>query len=268
MKNLQKIKKILKKEIQMYFRQELQYRDLLIARILTDIIRIFTVCFVWLSVGGNSGGVSQGYIVTYYLLTVFVTRLMSDFSIQKGPSDVITGKFSKYIIKPYSHLVEYLGINVGYSVLRFVLALPAFILGIFLVGDLWVLDFNPYTIFLSVLAMVLGFFMNFLLGNLFTFFAFFSKQVHGLRIFYFNVASVFSGELIPLVFMSYNMRFLSELLPFRYTLSFPIEILIGDLTGYDLRRGFLISTIWIVFLFVSYNFLYKKVVRKYEAEGI
>jgi ABC-2 type transport system permease protein len=106
------------------------------------------------------------------------------------------------------------------------------------------------------------------LGNIFTLGAFFTKQMDGMRTFYFNIASFFSGEYIPLVFMSFNMRFASEILPFRYTLSFPMELLIGDVVKADIEKGFITAIIWIVFLLVIYKLLYKKSLKKYEAEGI
>jgi ABC-2 type transport system permease protein len=268
MKKIQKTKRILKKEIQLYFKKELQYRDLLIVRIFTDVIRIFTIAFVWLAVGKASGDISQGFIVTYYLLVVFVSRLMADYSIQRGPGDIITGDFNTYLIKPFSHLVEYFGIDIGYNLLRFSLALPSFILGIILVDQFWILEFNPYKIFLAILAMILGFIINFILGNIFTLVTFFTKEIDGLRIFYFNIVSVFSGEFIPLAFMSYGMRFASEILPFRYTLSFPIEIMIGNMSHYDIRMGFVIAVVWVVILFFCYKLLYVISVKRYEAEGI
>ncbi len=268
MKELKKAQKILNKEVQLYFKKELQYRNLIIVRTISDIVKIVAISFVWLMASKSTNNISQGYIVTYYILATFMGRLMSDYTVYQGPQDIISGNFSKFIVKPFNYLIEYLGVNIGFNSIRFILSLPAFIFGIFLVGNYWVLEFNPYNIFVSLIAIILGFTINFLLGNIFTLGAFFTKQMDGIRTFYFNIASFFSGEYIPLIFMSFNMRFASEILPFRYTLSFPMELLIGKIEDVDVERGFVISIIWIVVLFVSYKLLYKKSLKKYEAEGI
>ena len=90
----------------------------------------------------------------------------------------------------------------------------------------------------------------------------------GIRIFYYNIASLFSGEFIPIPFLPQIGRFLLELLPFRYTLSFPVEILLGRLNDYQKEIGFLTATVWLVILFIIYKIVFKKAIKKYEAEGI
>jgi ABC-2 type transport system permease protein len=89
-----------------------------------------------------------------------------------------------------------------------------------------------------------------------------------MRIFYFNIAALLSGEFIPLVILPFLAEYILKILPFRYTLSFPIEILIGRLTNYDIYTGFAIGMIWLVALYFIYKILYSISIRKYAAEGI
>jgi len=70
------------------------------------------------------------------------------------------------------------------------------------------------------------------------------------------------------LFLPYIIQFGLQLLPFRYTLSFPVEILTGRLGSYDLRFGFLIAGIWLIVLWFVYKLAFKFSIRKYEAEGI
>ena len=67
MKEKGKNKKILSKQIQMYFKRELQYKGQMIAWIIADIIKIFGLCFIWLAASRVSNVVDQEYIVSYYI---------------------------------------------------------------------------------------------------------------------------------------------------------------------------------------------------------
>ena len=156
------------------------------------------------------------------------------------------------------------------NALRFVIFLPAFVFGVILASkfDILIFGFNPYHIFLALVAIVLGFGINFLLGNILTLVSFKIKETEGIKIFYYNIAAFLSGEYVPFLFLPFMLQFGLQLLPFRYTLSFPVEILTGRLGSYDLKLGFLIAAIWLIVLWFVYKLAFKLSIRKYEAEGI
>jgi len=270
MKEKGKNKKILNRQIQMYFKRELQYKGQMIAWIIADIIKIFGLCFIWLAASRVSNVVDQEYIVSYYILVMFVSKFTSDYTVEFGVRNILDGRFSNFLVKPYNYLLEYLGTNIGSNILRIILFLPAFIIAIYFawVNNFWIVEFNPYLILLSLIAILLGFGISFLLGNIISLAAVKIKEMDGIRIFYYNIASLFSGEFIPIPFLPQIGRFLLELLPFRYTLSFPVEILLGRLNDYQKEIGFLTATVWLVILFIIYKIVFKKAIKKYEAEGI
>jgi len=254
----------------MYFKREVQYKGQMVAWIIADIIKIFGLCFVWLAASRISDSVDSAYIVSYYILIMFISKFTSDYTLEHGIRNILDGKFSNFLVKPYNHLLEYLGINIAGNILRIFLFLPAFVGVIYFayVNNLWVVEFNPYLIVLSSIAIILGFCISFLLGNIVSLIAIKVKEMDGIRIFYYNIASLLSGEFIPIVFLPQIGKFILEILPFRYTLSFPVEILLGRLNDYEKEVGFFIATLWLVILFITYKIVYKKAIKKYEAEGI
>lgn len=254
----------------MYFKRESQYKGQMVAWIIADIIKILGLCFIWLAASKVSDSVDQAYIVSYYILVMFVSKFTSDYTLENGVRNILDGKFSNFLVKPYNYLLEYLGTNIGSNVLRIILFLPAFIGAIYfaLMKNLWIVEFNPYLLFLSLLAIILGFGISFLLGNIVSLSAIKIKEMDGIRIFYYNIASLLSGEFIPIVFLPEVGKFIVEIIPFRYTLSFPVEILLGRLNDYEKEIGFLIATLWLVTLFVVYKIIYRSAIKKYEAEGI
>lgn len=266
----EKFKKILSREVSMYLSKEFSYRGQILVWIIADFIKIIGLCFVWIAASKASTDISQSYVVSYYLLLLLVSKLTTDFTPEYGLKNIVNGIFSNYLLKPFSYLTEYLGINLASNFLRFFIFLPAFIFGIVLASkfELLIFGFNPYHIFLALVAIVLGFLINFLLGNILTLVSFKIKETDGIRIFYYNIAAFLSGEYVPIIFLPFILQFGLQLLPFRYTLSFPVEILTGRLGEYDLQLGFLIASIWLIVLWFIYKITFKLSVRKYEAEGI
>jgi ABC-2 type transport system permease protein len=254
----------------MYLSKELVYKEQLLVWIIADIIKIVGLCFVWVASARLTDTVTQGYIVTYYLLVMLISKLTTDYTMEFGVRDIISGRFSNLLIKPFNYLLEYLGTNIGGNLLRFVIFLPGFILGVWLANqyNLWVLTFNPANVVLSLLAIIGGFFISFLMGNTLTLVAIYVKEMESVRIFYYNILSLLSGEFIPLLFLPLWALFFFQILPFRYTLSFPVEILLGELNNYELNNGFLIAISWLVVFFFVYKTVYILARRKYEAEGI
>jgi ABC-2 type transport system permease protein len=265
-----KNRKILSREIQMYFKKEFQYKGQMIAWIIADIIKIIGLCFIWLMSAKVNGNVEQGYVVTYYILIMLVSKFTSDYTIEHGVRNILSGKFSNFLLKPFNYLLEYLGINIGSNALRVGLFLPAFILGIIIASknNLWIMNLNILSISLGFIAILIGFLISFFVGNIISLIAIRIKEMDSIRIFFYNIASLLSGEFIPLVFLSGFIARTFKLLPFRYTLSFPVELFIGEIEKKEILLGFLIAIIWLFVLFITYKIIYKKAVEKYEAEGI
>lgn len=265
-----KNRRILSREIQMYFSKEFRYRGQMVAWIIADVIKILGLCFIWMMSAKVNGNVEQSYVVTYYILLMLVSKFTSDYTVEHGIRNILNGTFSNLLLKPYNYLLEYLGINIGGNILRVFLFLPAFLLGmlISLNSNLWLMKFNILSILLGLVAILLGFLINFLIGNIISLIAIRIKEMDSIRIFFYNIASLLSGEFIPLVFLTGFANSFIKLLPFRYTLSFPVEIFIGDIESEEIFLGFLVGMVWLVFLYFAYKFIYKKMIEKYEAEGI
>ena len=118
-------KKILTRQIQMYFKREFQYKGQMIAWIIADTIKILGLCFIWIAASKSNSIGNQSYIVSYYILVMFVSKFTSDFTLEHGVRDILEGKLSNFLVKPYNYLLEYLGTNIGGNILRIILFLPA-----------------------------------------------------------------------------------------------------------------------------------------------
>lgn len=265
-----KNKRILSREIQMYFSRVLQYRGQMVAWIIADVIKIVGLSYIWLTSAQVNGNIEQGYVVTYYILIMLVSKLTSDYTMEHGVRNILDGKFSNFLLKPYSYLLEYLGINIGGNLLMVILFLPTFIIGLLfsLKNDLWVMNFNMFSICLGLVAILIGFSISFLVGNIISLIAMKIKEMDSIRIFFNNIGSLLSGEFIPLAFLPAFASKIFKILPFRYTLSFPVEVFIGGMKTNEILLGFSFGILWITILYFVYKLIFKKAITHYEAEGI
>ena len=94
------------------------------------------------------------------------------------------------------------------------------------------------------------------------------SQILGLRSFYENVITFLSGEGIPISAFPIWAIIIIKFLPFRYTISFPIEILMGTLNRTEMIEGFLLAIAWLLVLIFVYRILFRLAIKKYESVGI
>ena len=268
-----KVWRILKKEIVMFFSGESLYKKQILAWLIADIIKVVGLCFVWMSASKYTSDITRNYVVTYYILLMLISKLTTDRTIEFGIGNILSGRFSNLLIKPFNYLTEYLGINIGNNFFRTILFLPAFLVALFLVkrANLWMFNiagFSIVEILLIALSIVIGFLINFFIGNTVALIAIFVKEVDGIRVFYYNIFSMLSGEFIPFAFLPTIGQQVMTFLPFRYTLSFPIELIINSLSIQEMQFGFVLSLLWLAVCIVIYKIFYKISLTHYEAEGL
>ncbi|MCA9375328.1 ABC-2 family transporter protein [Candidatus Dojkabacteria bacterium] len=256
-------------EYKLSLASEFVYRWQVLMWVVSDAIQPVIFGTLWVSVSKSGfSEVPTNYIISYYFLVVIVSRLTQDWSIQFVSNSIIDGDFAKYLVRPFNYLAEMFGISLAIRTLRIILMIPLILVAFIYLGNRISYDLNTLNVCLFIGSAILGFVINFFLGNIFALVAFFIKQVVGLRALYVNLVSILSGEYIPLKFLSHGMLFIFQLLPFRYVLSFPIEILSGDLNLSSIRDGYLIGALWLAVLFFVYKAMFRYSIKKYESEGI
>lgn len=259
---------IVYQEAKMYVSTEFTYRWQVFIWVLSDALQPLILGVVWSAVAKSGGILTIHQVITYFFLVTLVSKLTKDWSVNYVTDVVISGEFSKYLLKPFNYLAETLGISIGARTLRIVMLIPMLIVAYLVFRGRFEIVYSFENVMLFVVALFIAFLINFLLGNTFALVSFFINQIIGLRTFYEHAVIFLSGEGIPLVAYPSWAKFWLEILPFRYTLSFPIEILMGTISRSEIYYGFIISGVWIVLLIITYKLLFRFAVKKYEAYGI
>jgi len=114
-----------------------------------------------------------------------------------------------------------------------------------------------------VLAAVLVFTIDILIASL----AFWMDDVAALAQARLIIASVLSGSVVPLALMPDWSRTFVDYQPFRYTVSFPVEIVAGQLTGHELLVGLGIQLGYVVVFAAIARLVWSAGIRAYSAVG-
>jgi ABC-2 type transport system permease protein len=224
---------------------------------------------VWLTVGeqGVRLPYNRSQFVTYYLLLSVVSMLTSTWLAPYVAEQIRLGGLSPWLLRPAPYIANFICNNLGEKIIKLPLLLPLVALvALFFRADLR-LPPAPGAWLLFALALPLAaavaFLLDFVLGSL----AFWMQDVNGLIRVKNLVGAFLAGQLIPLALFPPQFTGFLEAQPFRYTLSFPLEVLTGGLTPAATARGFAWQIGYCLGLWACYRLMWRYGLRSYAATG-
>lgn len=210
---------------------------------------------------------NSSQIVTYYLLTIIVSRITGSWSLYKIGALVRSGDFSNTLIKPFSYLIEILSHTLGVKLLRLISLAPVIAILAFVLKDSLVLTVSLTTGLLLALSLIMGFLIKFFWSNLLGLLTFWLGEYHSVDNLDSLLGQTLSGELIPLALAPLLLQSLISYTPYRFIISFPIELALGQITTPRIIEGFLIGGLYLSLLFLLNKIIYRAGLRKYGAYG-
>ena len=78
---------------------------------------------------------------------------------------------------------------------------------------------------------------------------------------------IFAGQVAPTVILPGILKQAAILLPFRYMIGFPIEVLMGKLPPGETVAGLVIQFIWTTSVIIIYKMIWNRGVKAYTAIG-
>lgn len=248
-----------------------EYRfDILIFTLSNGIIPLVALA-IWfnVSLSGNLADFRSGELVVYFLMVVWVTDALQVWGSYFLGEDINRGDFSKFLIKPFYATQYYLIWNLSekFYKMSFV-SVAIFLLGWGILGDVsWLSSFGGANILLFIAALVIGFGVAFLLDMVVGLVTFWTHDIDFFRHFLLLLEIVFSGRIIPYAFFPENYREILIFLPFRYVVSFPIEVLMGKIDFWGMMVGLGIGSFWFLCFYIIYKRLNVSGLRIYQGYG-
>ncbi|MGW5362991.1 ABC transporter permease [Actinopolymorpha pittospori] len=211
--------------------------------------------------------IDEEFVTTYFVLLSVVTMATSSWLTTFLARDIRLGKLSSWMVRPASLLLNFVANNLSEKVMKTFALLP-------MIGVLWWVFHDSMhfpaggghlTLFATsvVLAAVLVFTIDILVASL----AFWMDDVAALHQARQLIANVLSGSIVPLALMPDWSRGFVDIQPFRYTVSFPVEILAGDLSGAELLTGMSVQLGYVLVFGVFARLVWTAGLRGYSAVG-
>jgi ABC-2 type transport system permease protein len=212
------------------------YRAEMVVWMLTMTMPLVSLA-LWSAVAETApvGRFTQGKLAAYFLGTLLVRQLTSSWLVWKMNGEIRSGTLARRLLKPIHPLVAYSAENLSALPFRVLLSLPITALALVTIESA-ALPRSPGSLALLLASLVGAWLINFLTMALFGTLAFFVESSTAVFEIWALAFMLLSGYLVPLELFPPWLRAVSNALPFRYTLAFPVEVLTGMLRGTDALR--------------------------------
>lgn len=237
----------------------------LLALIMTPLISLVVWTTVARESGGSAGGFTAGQYGAYFIAVMVVNQLT--FIWHSGVMEwrIKNGFFSPVLLRPMHPIHNDVVENLTFKALTLVAMLPvAIVLSVgfdaeFGAGPWDALAFVP----VLVGAVVLRFLCEWVLGLA----AFWITRTMTLIQLYGTLTMFLSGQIAPLSLFPDSVQIAAAILPFRWMVAFPVEVLLGRVDGRDLLIGFGMQIFWIALSLLALRWVWGRGVRRYSAVG-
>ncbi len=248
---------------------QFQYRVAMSIWMIGRLLEPLVYLVVWTTVadarGGSVGGYSPADFAAYYIVLMLVNQFTFTWIMHEYEYRIRSGDLSSVLLKPIHPIHSDLADNIGYKVLTSVIIFPA-------AGFLYWL-FDPalntnLTLFgLFIISMILAYLLRFLLEWSLALIAFWTTRNEAFNQMYFLLGLFLSGRIAPLNLLPDWLRTMADVLPFKWAVAFPVELVLGRLTPEEISEGLLIQTAWLIAGVILHRLVWWRGVRRYSAVG-
>jgi ABC-2 type transport system permease protein len=223
---------------------------------------------LWTAVAadGPVGRFDSDRFVAYYLATLIVRLLTSTWMVWEMTMEIRDGHMATRLLRPLHPLLTYLAEHLAAVPLRIIIVSPLIaVLALTAGKHLTVGDPLHLLVLLASLvgAWLILFFMMAIVGSL----ALFVDSAIAVFEIWLGLHFLLSGYLIPLELLPGWVGKIASVLPFRYTLSFPVETLIGLNSGGAMLVDLGIQWLYVVVLLFGTLAVWRAGMRRFVAFG-
>ncbi len=249
--------------------EQLQYRVALAIWLIEVALTPLISIVVWSAVANTQGGVVGGYtpstFAAYFIAAMLVNYLTHTWVFWEFEWRIREGRLSSLLLKPVHPVHGDIAYNLCYKLLMLTVILPVTVLLVVLFHPTFHLTWLHSLVLVVVLieAYILRFMIEWTLALL----AFWTTRVNVLNQLYMTVMLFLSGQLVPLTFFPPSVQTIAGILPFRWMVSFPVELCLGSLSWGDIWSGLGIESIWVMLSVTLLFVVWRTGVRRYSAVG-
>jgi ABC-2 type transport system permease protein len=202
----------------------------------------------------------------YFLVTLVFRLLAASWVVWDMSFQIRQGTIAARLLRPVHPLIQFAAQQAAAIPLRLALATPIAAAAIAWVGAAAISHDPLHLLSLPILlagAWAMTFLVMAIIGSL----SFFWESALGIFDLWLGFYFLFSGYLMPLELLPAPLRAVGEWLPFRYMLSFPVEVTLGLVDRRELLQGLAIQWGWTAVLTIGAIATWNAGVRRYSAFG-
>ncbi len=253
-----------------YLTEVFAYRAAAFLWILADSITALVLPVVWIAAAGDKGHLgtmSVPDVVTYYVFSLVLSQFIISHMMWDIALEIREGAFTVYLLRPLSYFFTQFLRNVAWRIGKVALFLP--VLALMLVVYWPYLGQSHFHIGpLFVLATFLGFILSFCNAFAVGIIALRTQECFAIIRLYYMPELFLSGRMFPLALMPGWVAFIANITPFRFTLSFPLELALGRLDQSAVLTGFMMQSGWIAIMSLIGWYLWRSGLKHYTGVGM
>jgi ABC-2 type transport system permease protein len=247
----------------------MQYRVQTLLIMLQMAVEPIVYLVVWRTVasvnGGEVNGFSDSTLATYYIIFTFMRQFVAAPSMWLVESRIREGFMSVMLLHPVHPIHIDIADNIGYKVFLSLALIPILIVMAFLFEAQFTTPWWVWLLFIP--AACLGAAIRFIAQYALEMIGFWTTRLDAIWQMYSISQTFFGGTLAPLALLPAPLLTIASFLPFRWMLSFPIELAMGRLSTQEIIGGFIVQILWLLGVIGLMLVLWRVGVKRYSAVG-
>lgn len=236
-------------------------------RVFLSLVSTYFLWFTLLPQGKSIGSYDQSTILTYILGGSIVYSIVLSTRVADVANEITQGDLSNYLIRPVNYIGYYFAKDIGDKGMNILFSFIEVTLFFLIVHPPFYIQTNAFYLLGFILSILIAICINFSINMLLSFVGFFSAEVWAPRFIFYVVISFFAGTIFPLDILPKWLYLSLQALPFSYLIYTPMKIYLGQLSLQATVLSLFIAALWCVALFFCMQFVWRKGIKLYGAEG-
>jgi ABC-2 type transport system permease protein len=245
----------------------MQYRSFFFVLAFGWMIPPLIYLLVWSTAAGEGslGGFTRGGFVAYYLVLILVNQI-TYAQVNWTVGDLIRyGQINHILLRPMAPVYDALASEVAGKVVYLLFDIPILaVLAIILKPEMTV-TWDKAGLFLA--ALILAWFLRFLWGYWIALLAFWSARADALLTLQDSLIFLLAGQVAPIALLPGILQSAAGVLPFRYMVAFPVEILTETLSPAQIAAGFVVQLSWLTVAAILTIAIWRRGIQRYAGFG-